>query len=148
MLCQTQIALSRVQSPRFEASSAPLQLAHSYLIYQHLSIRTKRNLLIIEYSKAKLAAREVKIAEAEADYLAKTGSKDPKAAANKVRKHRAKVYPSLVKLYENIIQSLEQMRDLEVVEQDGELAATVEARIAFVRAWRYVHSPSTIACIR
>lgn len=124
-------------SARFEASSAPLQLAHSYIVYQLLSVRTKRDLLLIEDTSSKLESREAKIREKEREYIIKTGSRDEDKAEKKVRKHRARVYPSLVKIYDGIVQSLEQMRDLEAVEQDGDLAAKVEARIAFVRASRW-----------
>lgn len=131
-----QIALSMSTSARFEASSTPLQLAHSYIVYQLLSVRTKRDLLLIEDTSSKLESREAKIREKEREYIIKTGSRDEDEAEKKVRKHRARVYPSLVKIYDGIVQSLEQMRDLEAVEQDGDLAAKVEARIAFVRAAR------------
>lgn len=134
----SQIALSRAHSARFEASSAPLQLAHSYIVYQLLAVRVKRDLLLIHDTESKLAAREAKILETEQNFVLKTGAKDPKKAEAKIRKQRARVFPGLVKVYDGIVQSLEQMRDLDVVEQDGELGVTVEARIAFVRALRFV----------
>ena len=136
--CALQIALSRVHSSRFEASSAPLQLAHSYIGYQLLAIRIKRDLLLVQSTEAKLAAREAKIGEREKAFVAATGTKDPKKAEYKIRKQHARVFPGLVKIYDGILQSSEQMRELDVVEQDSELGVAVEARIAFVKATRCV----------
>lgn len=66
-------------------------------------------------------------------------------ADGKIRRLRAKAYPGLVKVFDTILLSLEAMRDKEVVEQDDELASTVEARIAFVRAQRCVRAcPSSL----
>ena len=59
-------------------------------------------------------------------------------AAAKIRKQHARVFPGLVKIYDGILQSLEQMRELDVVEQDGELGVSVDARVAFVKASRCV----------
>jgi signal recognition particle subunit SRP68 len=70
-----------------------------------------------------------------------TGKRDPKVLETKLRKARGKVYPGLVRIYDGVIRSLEQMRDLDIVENDGDLAALVEARIAFISACRFVLLP-------
>ncbi|KAL8293159.1 hypothetical protein RQP46_000853 [Phenoliferia psychrophenolica] len=141
------IALSGAHSARSEASSAPLQLAHSYIVYQLLAIRIKRDLLLIDSTTSKLASREAKIVDRERAFVAATGAKDPKKADAKVRKQHARVYPGIVKIYDGILQSLEQMRELDVVEQDGELGGAVEARIAFVKASRSMYLSRTYALI-
>ncbi|KAK4704893.1 signal recognition particle subunit SRP68, partial [Phenoliferia sp. Uapishka_3] len=130
------IGLSKAHSARSEAASAPLQLAHSYIVYQLLAIRIKRDLLLLGDTESKLKAREAKIADRERDFVATNGTKDPNKADVKVRKQRARVYPGLVKIYDGVLQSLEQMRELDVVEEDGELGVAVEARIAFIKALR------------
>ncbi|GAA5873588.1 hypothetical protein JCM8547_005624 [Rhodosporidiobolus lusitaniae] len=130
------IALSKGASSRSDASSRPLTLFHSYVQYNLLSVRTKRDLLLVSSTLAKLASREAKIKHAEETYIARTETRDPAVAEGKIHRLRAKAYPGLVKVYDGILLSLESMRDMEVVEQDDELATTVEARIAFIRAER------------
>ncbi|SCV71437.1 BQ2448_3025 [Microbotryum intermedium] len=141
------VALSKSQSPRFEASSSPLQLAHSYIVYQLLSVRTQRDLLLIKESSLKLATHEAKMHRKERDFIERTGGRNVHKADQKIRKRRTKVYPSLVKIYDGIIYSLEQVRDLEDVERDGQLATKVEAQIAFVRASRCLYLSRTYALI-
>lgn len=115
-----------------------MQLAHAFIVYQLLSVRIKRDLLLVKDTSAKLEAREVKIRAKERDFVATTGVRNEDKADKKIRKQRARTYPSIVKLYDGIVQSLETMRDLESVEQDGDLASKVEARIAMARASRCV----------
>ncbi|GAA5899553.1 hypothetical protein JCM5296_006943 [Sporobolomyces johnsonii] len=133
------IALARGHSARFEASSRPLTLFHSYVQYHLLAIRTKRDLLLIASTSSKLASREAKILQTEKTYVARTETRDPAVAEGKIQKLRTKAYPGLVKVYDTVLLSLEAMRDMEVVEQDDELATTVEARIEFIRAQRCLY---------
>ncbi|KDE09580.1 hypothetical protein MVLG_00475 [Microbotryum lychnidis-dioicae p1A1 Lamole] len=141
------IVLSKSHSPRFEASSSPLQLAHSYIVYQLLSVRTLRDVLLIKESSSKLAARETKMHRKEQDFIERTNGRNVHKANQKICKRRKKVYPSLIKIYNGIIYSLEQVRDLEDVERDGQLATKVEAQIAFVRASRCLYLSRTYALI-
>ncbi|BGO93770.1 hypothetical protein NBRC10512_004559 [Rhodotorula toruloides] len=133
------IARSKGNTARFEASSRPLTLFHTYVQYHLLSIRIKRDLLVVSSASSKLAAREAKIRHVEQTYVARTETRNPAVADGKIRRLRAKAYPGLVKVFDTILLSLEAMRDKEVVEQDDELASTVEARIAFVRAQRCMY---------
>ncbi|GAA5823759.1 hypothetical protein JCM11251_003282 [Rhodosporidiobolus azoricus] len=130
------IASSKNTSARSGSTSRPLSLFHSYIQYHLFSVRTKRDLLLISSTLSKLASREAKIASAEEQYVSRTETRDPAVARGKVERLRAKAYPGLVKVYDTVLLSLEAMRDLEVVEQDDELATAAEARIAFVRAER------------
>ncbi|GAA5953866.1 hypothetical protein JCM21900_005495 [Sporobolomyces salmonicolor] len=133
------IALARGHSARCEASSRPLTLFHSYVQYHLLAIRTKRDLLLIASTSFKLASRESKILQTEKTYVARTETRDPAIVKGKIQKLRTKAYPGLVKVYDTVLLSLEAMRDMEIVEQDDELATTVEARIEFIRAQRCLY---------
>ncbi|BGP02174.1 signal recognition particle subunit SRP68 [Rhodotorula toruloides] len=133
------IARSKGNTARFEASSRPLTLFHTYVQYHLLSIRIKRDLLVVSSASSKLAAREAKIRHVEQTYIARTETRNPAVADGKTRRLLAKTYPGLVKVFDTILLSLEAMRDMEVVEQDDELASTVESRIAFVRAQRCMY---------
>ncbi|KAK4056954.1 signal recognition particle subunit srp68 [Microbotryomycetes sp. JL221] len=130
------VALSKSTSARHEASSAPLQMVRSYIVYQLLAVRIKRDLLLVQDTALKLSSREAKIKDKELEYITKTGHRNERKAEQKIKRQRSRLYPSIVKLYDNVVQSLEQMRDLEAVEQDDELALKVEARIDFALASR------------
>ncbi|GAA5824905.1 hypothetical protein JCM5353_002925 [Sporobolomyces roseus] len=133
------IALSKGHSARFEASSQPLNLFHSYIQYNLLSVRAKRDLLLIASTSSKLAAREAKARETEAAYVSRTETRDPSVVEDKIRRLRTKAYPGLVKVYDTVLLSLEGMRDMEAVARDDELATKVEARIEVVRAQRCLY---------
>jgi signal recognition particle subunit SRP68 len=47
-----------------------------------------------------------------------------------------RVNPGLVKLYDTILQSLEQMRNLSIVDESVDLVPSVEARLAYAKAKR------------
>ena len=133
-----QIAMSKGNTARFEASSRALVSFHTYVQYHLLSVRAKRDLLLVASTAAKLAARERKIRHAEEAYTARTERRDPAVAEGKIKRLQAKVYPGLVKVFDTILLSFESMRDMEAVEQDDELATLVDARIAYIRAQRCV----------
>lgn len=132
----SQIAMGKGNTARFEASSRALTAFHAYVQYHLLSVRAKRDLLLVASTTAKLSAREYKIRHAEEAYIARTERRDPAVAEAKIQRLRAKVYPGLVKVFDTVLLSFESMRDMEVVEQDDELATLVDARIAYVRALR------------
>lgn len=134
------------------STSAPLELVHAYLEYQLLSVRVKRDLLLVDTTTAKLAGKESAILAAESAYLEAHGAVDRTCAQQKVEKQRARAYPGLVKLWEGVIASLEGIREIEQVEEDGDLSSEVEARVALAKAHRYVspfstrHSPFSFSC--
>lgn len=128
--------MGKGNTARFEASSRALTAFHAYVQYHLLSVRAKRDLLLVASTTAKLSAREYKIRHAEEAYIARTERRDPAVAEAKIQRLRAKVYPGLVKVFDTVLLSFESMRDMEVVEQDDELATLVDARIAYVRALR------------
>ena len=59
-------------------------------------------------------------------------SKDNESAAD------PRINPGLVKLYDTILQSLEQMRNLSIVDETIDLVPSVESRLAFSKARRYI----------
>ena len=71
-----------------------------------------------------------------------------KVLARKLDKRRANVYPSLVKLYDNVVQSLEQARELELVVHDPDLSNVLDARISFVRATRALYVARVFELVR
>ncbi|GAA6063103.1 hypothetical protein JCM10212_003301 [Sporobolomyces blumeae] len=133
------IALSRGHSARFEASLKQITLFHSYVQYYLLSVRAKRDLLLIAATASKLSAREAKARQTEAAYVERTGARDPTVVEDKIRRLRTKTYPGLVKVFDTVLLSLEAIQDMDVVGQDDELATKVEARIEYVRAQRCLY---------
>lgn len=123
-------ALAKAQSARFEAATKPLAIAYSYITYQLLTLRIERDESLMATMLAKLAHREAKF------------YKDGRPSASGtvpvlIKRRRAKTYPILIKLLDGILQSLEQLRELDVVEEDGrDLAGRVDCTIAFDKARR------------
>ncbi|GAA5926239.1 uncharacterized protein JCM15063_000223 [Sporobolomyces koalae] len=130
------IALSKGHSARLEASARPLALFQSYVQYNLLAVRAKRDLLVIASAVAKLEAREAKALKTEESYIARTETRDSRVRQEKIQRLRTKAFPGNVKVYDTVLLSLEGMRDIEDVAQDDELATLVEARIDFVQAQR------------
>jgi signal recognition particle subunit SRP68 len=50
----------------------------------------------------------------------------------------ARIYPALIKLFDTVLQSLEQMRPLSIVDDSPDLASAVEARNAYTKTQKYV----------
>lgn len=127
-------ALSKAHSARFESATKPLGVAHSYIILQLLSLRVSRDEALLSSTLAKLKHREAKAAQTKR-------AKQSPGAANEVTeaicRRRVKTYPVLVKLLDTMLQSLEQIRELDIVEEDSaDLASHVDAKIAFEKARR------------
>lgn len=95
---------------------------------------TKRDLLLISHASSSLSNKLSKIASKEAEYFTKYGKEDKSKREKKEKRVKARVGPGLCKIYDGVLLRLEQMRDLDLVENDGDLSNGVEARIAFVKA--------------
>jgi signal recognition particle subunit SRP68 len=121
-----QIALARSHSARFQAATVPLQLAHSYLSYQLLSVRIQRDDALARDTLHQLQVRE------------RDRPNGPPISQTRKARRRSKAYAVIVKLYDGILQSLEQIRDLVIVEEDGDLSQIVEANLSLIKARRYV----------
>ena len=109
------------------------QFVHAYIVYQLLSRRVQRDLLLTSALLHQLHA-------------AQKTQRDAGNASRRVHVD-ARLYPAIVKLLDTVLQSLEQMRTLSIVDESADLAAAVDARLAFTKArrcfflaWCYVPS--------
>ena len=109
------------------------QFVHAYIVYQLLSRRVQRDLLLTSALLHQLHA-------------AQKTQRDAGNASRRVPVD-ARLYPAIVKLLDTVLQSLEQMRTLPIVDESADLAAAVDARLAFTKArrcfflaWCYVPS--------
>ena len=98
------------------------QFVHAYIVYQLLSRRVQRDLLLTSALLHQLHA-------------AQKSHRDAGNASRKVQVD-ARLYPAIVKLLDSVLQSLEQMRTLSIVDESPDLATAVDARIAFTKARR------------
>lgn len=156
-------ALARAHSARFEASSKPLGIAHNWIMFQLLSLRIKRDEALIASTHAKLSKREEKrtarlALTAENKLKQRKNSRKSGASAATsgarvssqqiplpIKRKRVKAYPAIIKLLDGILQSLEQIRELSIVEEDSEdLVGMVDAKIANDKARRYAIPPFTV----
>jgi signal recognition particle subunit SRP68 len=99
------------------SSSAPsaagvrdIHFIHAFIVYQLLSRRTERDLLLL----TALIPRSTK-----------SGAKE---------QVDSRLYPAVVKLLETLLQNLTQMRSLSIVDESPDLASAVEARISFTKS--------------
>ena len=96
---------------------------HAYVVYQLLSRRVQRDLLLTSALLHQLHAAQKTQREA-------TGNASRRVQVD------ARLYPAIVKLLDSVLQSLEQMRTLSIVDESPDLAAAVDARISFTKARR------------
>jgi len=86
---------------------------HAYIVYQLLSRRIQRDLLLVS-----------------ALLSSEAGSKKANPEVDN------RLFPAVVKLLDTVLQSLNQMRALSVVDDSPDLASAVEARLTFTKARR------------
>ncbi|KAI1784704.1 hypothetical protein LXA43DRAFT_901146 [Ganoderma leucocontextum] len=98
------------------------QFVHAYIVYQLLSRRVQRDLLLTSALLHQLHA-------------AQKSQRDAGNASRRVQVD-ARLYPAIVKLFDSVLQSLEQMRTLSIVDDSPDLAAAVDARLSFTKARR------------
>lgn len=114
---------------------------HAYIVYQLLSRRIQRDLLLISTLLSSSPGPRSTTKPA-------TGAKVKEAGVD------VRLYPAVVKLLETILQSLGQMRNLSIVDESPDLAAAVEARLSFTKARRsaslfnYFPLQSLLMCTR
>lgn len=89
----------------------------SYVTYQLLARRTQRDLLLVDTLLATPAPAHGKQGE----------------SANAIDQ---RVAPAVVKLFDTILQSLNQMRSLSIVDESADLTTAIEARLSFTKARR------------
>lgn len=93
-------------------------------------------MLLIETTQRKLAHKERAIAEAEATVLRTKGKVNPAIARRKLERVQAKALPGIAKLWDAVVAGLEGVREIEVVEEDGDWVSQVEAQVAKAKAER------------
>ena len=98
-----------------------IHFVHAYILYQLLSRRIQRDLVL----KSTLIASE-------------SGDKSKSQENKNLKKEPVdyRLYPAVVKLLDTVLQSLTQMRTLTIVDDHPDLASAVEARISFTNAQR------------
>ncbi|CDO74803.1 hypothetical protein BN946_scf185001.g51 [Trametes cinnabarina] len=106
------------------AGTRDMQFVHAYIVYQLLSMRVQRDLLLMS-----TLLHQLHVAQ-------KSQSGGGKSRRVQVD---ARLYPAIVKLLDSVLQSLEQMRTLTIVDESPDLASAVEARLAFTKARRCYH---------
>lgn len=98
------------------AGTRDIHFVHAYIVYQLLSRRIQRDLLLVS---------------------ALLTSHRPQTSAKPKKEHvDARLYPAVVKLLDTVIQGLAQMRNLSIVDESPDLASAVEARLTFTKARR------------
>ncbi|KAH8992061.1 hypothetical protein EDB92DRAFT_1859621 [Lactarius akahatsu] len=110
-------------------SSAPgvrdIHFVHVFIVYHLLARRIQRDLLLITTILAQSAQTPRK-------------SFGNKAASSKSQAEPVdtRLYPAVVKLFDTILQSLNQMRTLSIVDESPDLSAAVDSRVSFTNARR------------
>ncbi|KIM48465.1 hypothetical protein M413DRAFT_440206 [Hebeloma cylindrosporum] len=115
-----------------------IQFVHAYIVYQLLSRRIQRDLLLINTLLASGGGEKYKAATSKKPA---TGS----ANADSVDK---RLYPAIVKLLDTILQSLTQMRTISIVDDSPDLASAVDARLDFTNGRRCVYLAQCYAAVK
>lgn len=115
-------ASASATSLRSTSTSKSLTTAHQYIVYLLLSHRIRRDLLLIDTLKSASIALPEDVAQF-------------KVPGGKVRLEEAvKTLAAVVKLYDTVLQSLGQLRDLAIVEEKDGVRAGVEGLEAYFHA--------------
>jgi signal recognition particle subunit SRP68 len=110
------------------AGTRDIHFLHAFIIYQLLSRRIQRDLLLIS---TLLLSQDTATVHLVAG--AKKISSILKPEAQQVD---GRLYPAVVKLLDTVLQSLNQMRSLSIVDESPDLASAVEARLSFSKGRR------------
>lgn len=105
------------------SGSRDIHFVHAYIVYQLLSRRIQRDLLLASV------------------LLVSQGNLKGSSSFVKHKQVDMRLYPAVVKLLDTVVQSLDQMRTLSIVDDNPDLAHAVEARLTFTKARRYVVYP-------
>lgn len=103
-----------------------IHFVHVFIVYHLLARRIQRDLLLISAIMAQNAQASRR----------STGSKAASSSSQKERAVDTRIYPAVVKLFDTILQSLNQMRTLSIVDESPDLAAAVDSRVSFTNARR------------
>ncbi|CAG8486057.1 8117_t:CDS:10 [Diversispora eburnea] len=108
-----------------EQISADLNYVYNYVSYNYLCRRIQRNLMLVDSLKKQLEAQK--------------SSDDVGFISGK--------YQDIVKLYDNVLQSLNEISELSEVQNNLPLSQEVEAKIWFFKAWRTLYVASAYAIL-
>jgi signal recognition particle subunit SRP68 len=120
--------MSGTNSGASAAGTRDMHFVHAYIVYQLLSRRTQRDLLLIS---ALLSSQD----SASTRPILRT-KKSPSVTNPRTEQVDGRLYPALVKLLDTVLQSLNQMRTLSIVDESPDLASAVEARLSFSKGRR------------
>lgn len=120
------------------AGTRDIHFVHAYIVYQLLSRRIQRDLLLIS---ALLSSQNHPQHGAQRKTV-------PASSKSKNEQVDARLYPAVVKVLDTVLQSLEQMRTLSIVDESPDLATAVEARILFTKARRCLFLSRSYAAVK
>ncbi|TDL15845.1 hypothetical protein BD410DRAFT_795986 [Rickenella mellea] len=109
-----------------------IHFLHAYIVYQLLSRRIQRDLTLVSALVSVSSQKQ-------------TGSKVVK---QQEEGHDVRINPAVVKLLDTVLQSLTQMRTLNVVDESPDLANAVEARVAFTKTRRCIYLSRSYAAVK
>ncbi|CAG8464890.1 5137_t:CDS:10 [Funneliformis caledonium] len=107
-------ATAKLKSSKSEQISADLNFVYNYVAYNYLSRRIQRNLMLVNSLRKHIDNHE----------------------RNDGERFVGGKYQDIVKLYDNILQSLSEINDLFVVQNDVNLSREIDAKIWYFKAWR------------
>jgi len=103
-----------------------IHFVHIFIIYHLLARRIQRDLLLISTLLAQNAQASRQ----------RPGSKTASSRSQKGATVDTRLYPAIVKLFDTVLQSLNQMRTLSIVDESPDLAAAVDSRVSLANARR------------
>ena len=120
------------------AGGRDIHFVHAYIVYQLLSRRIQRDLLLIT---ALLGSGVDEGQNVHFTRKATPSKNGPEPVDNRL-------YPAVVKLLDTTLQSLTQMRALSIVDDNPDLASSIDARIAFTNARRCVYLAQCYSAVK
>lgn len=121
------------------AGERDIHFVYAYATYRLLSRRIERDLLLVDSLLSPSPVTPPRLSPKPAKLGAAKGKEREPAADPRIN-------PGLVKLYDTILQSLEQMRNLSIVDESIDLVPSVESRLTFSRAKRYLLAYLLLCC--
>ncbi|KAF8895022.1 hypothetical protein CPB84DRAFT_1816027 [Gymnopilus junonius] len=106
-----------------------IHFVHAYIVYQLLSRRIQRDLLLIT----------TLLGSGGGDNSKLHSNVVPAPVKGKPEPVDNRLYPAVVKLLDTTLQSLAQMRTLSIVDDNPDLASAIDTRLAFSNARRCVY---------
>ncbi len=129
-LCSPRLCHSAVQN------SPSSTLAHAFLASHLLAVGVRRDVLLIESTRRKLAAKERATGDVGGKVLCARGKVNPAIARPELDRVRAKAYPAIAELWDTVVFRPEGVRKSEVVEEDGDWVSQVEGEVSKAKAER------------